>query len=375
MASAGILAAGLVLLAPAGVTAQASGSRAAQAALGWRITKIIGPVGGVSSVMSLTATGPQGAWETGITSASPNSFPAFRVEHWDGRGWHRLALPAFIRGTPTPTPASAVIGASSAANAWLFAVLQSRSNSAYMLHWNGSAWASARFPDFTEVLSFAVFTTTNAWAFGATVLSSKPFVLHFNGHRWARVAVPLLPFFVSAPSPTDIWASGPSATTFAAGLMHWNGRAWRTLALPRLRLPRGVRIAGVSILAVGARSLWAYAGFSKGQGTYPGAALLHWNGRAWRQVRVPFAIEQPGLIAADGHGGLWLTGYPPGPVQYFFHDSSSGHWSRQPVPSVTGDSAQLSALSQIPGTASLWAAGLLLRGDGTDQGVILKFGP
>jgi hypothetical protein len=126
--------------------------------------------------------------------------------------------------------------------------------------------------------------------------------------------------------------------------------------------------------------VWADAILTSGEGVAPGSVLLHWNGQAWSQVTVPYPTDQPGSLAQDGHNGIWLSVYGDATenyTPYLVHDSH-GHWSRVAVPTVPGDAnTQLSMLSWIPGTRSVWAVGETFpvdNPDGVSQGVILKYG-
>lgn len=126
--------------------------------------------------------------------------------------------------------------------------------------------------------------------------------------------------------------------------------------------------------------MWADAYLSQGMGIANGTVLLHWNGRAWSRISVPYPTSQPGPLTQDGHGGVWLSGYGTASTNfraYLYHDNG-GHWSRVAVPAAASSTTQLSALSAIPGGHSVWAAGESLPNpnpSGTSQGVILKYGP
>jgi hypothetical protein len=75
--------------------------------------------------------------------------------------------------------------------------------------WNGSRWASFRFPGEVRTYAAAVFSRTDVWAFGeifnASSASSRPYVVRFAGRRWLRVPSPLVPQDAAAVAPNDIW--------------------------------------------------------------------------------------------------------------------------------------------------------------------------
>ena len=89
---------------------------------------------------------------------------------------------------------------------------------------------------------------------------------------------------VSATSASNAWAVGfiggsPQQTL----IQHWNGTAWKQAATPDPG-PVGNILGGVS--AVSASDAWAVGGAYLADGTTQ-KLVLHWNGRAWKQVTVP----------------------------------------------------------------------------------------
>ncbi len=65
---------------------------------------------------------------------------------------------------------------------------------------------------------------------------------------------------------------------------------------------------------------------------------------------LPWRVD-PRSIAADGHGGLWLSALGLNGQPYAVHRTASGRFSRTPI------STFLFGLALIPGTASLWGVG------------------
>jgi hypothetical protein len=130
------------------------------------------------------------------------------------------------------------------------------------------------------------------------------------------------------------------------------------------------------LAAVTPRDVWLLGIPGSSQNIVPGAILLHWNGTAWTQVTVPYpATLQPGPLAQDGHGGVWLTAFDSKLHRYFMYHDAGGTWSRVQVPSIPGYTTTPLALSWIPGTGSLWAAGFAGNAQSKIRGLILKYGP
>ena len=371
----------LVLASMLGLAAGVVPAADAATVPGWRIVTTFGPPGGGSQVMSVAAVSATDAWLAGGTCANPCGSIAFIFRHWNGRSWHQLPAPSGVF-SPSAALSSAVVGASPGASAWAFAGISATNDYTVALHWTGARWARYRFPDWSAINAAAVFSRTNAWAFGEKIIPKfRPYVARYNGSRWRTVSVPVLPQDASALSAGNIWAVGPTTRSLAKpfrsrlyALMHWTGRAWRTIGFPKLRLPVGATVAGTHLVALSSRDVWADALLGKGEGAYPGAVLLHWNGKRWNRVRVPYATFSLTSLTQDGHGGLWISATnASGAVAYLYH-YRGGHWARQRVPSEGhGSSSQLNALSWSRGANFGWAGGLTLPGDGSSQGILLKY--
>jgi hypothetical protein len=96
---------------------------------------------------------------------------------------------------------------------------------------------------------------------------------------------------------------------------------------------------------------------TSGQGQ---VTIEHWDGQSWQEVALPPVT----LPAGDS--------LQPDP--YLVHDVN-GRWSRVAVPAAKGYTTQLSMLSWIPGTRSVWAAGNTVQSiNGLSRGIILKNG-
>jgi hypothetical protein len=347
---------------------------------GWRIVATFGPPGGASQVLSVAAVSAKNAWLVGTTCPSSCGQADFIFRHWNGRSWRQLRGPSGVFSPSTPM-SSAVVGASSAASAWVFAGISATNDYTVALRWTGGRWAKFRFPDWSQINATAVFSRTNTWAFGEEIIPKfRPYVARYNGRHWRTVPVPVLPEDASALSPGDIWAVGPTTRSLAKplsprvyALMHWTGRAWRTIGFGKLRLPSGATVAGAHVVALRSRDVWVDAMLGKGMGAYPGAVLLRWNGKRWARVRVPYQTFSLSNLTQDGQGGLWISAtVASGAISYLYH-YRSGHWARQRVPSEKGSTSELNTLSWSRGASFGWAGGVTVAGDGSSQGILLKY--
>jgi hypothetical protein len=347
----------------------------------WRVwTTTGGPSGDYAS---LSATGPGNVWVTG--TVGKNS--ALTIRHWNGSAWSALSLPVPV-SPPEGTWYHEVVGTSSATNAWEFASLATFSASyTEAMHRSGGTWTTARQNGGGGVAAALVFSASNAWQFRYNV-SSHP-ALHYNGHTWSPVPVPVIPWAaapgatVSATGPSDIWAVGaPAAHQYSPQLQPavYNGKAWKTLPLAGLGLGSQEYLFNPAILAQSTSSAWLYTGTQKfephaGINQTSKIILAHWTGSSWQRVTIPGGTANGGVLASDGHGGLWLTNITLAGVDEFLH-YHAGTWSRTPVPAVKGyPRAYVQALVLVPGTTSMWAAGSVGTTNGTQsQAALWKLG-
>jgi hypothetical protein len=353
-------------LVPAAALA-APGPAASATSAGWQIEKTFGLGTTIFSVSGVTASD---AWLAGLSASG-----GLLVQHWNGKAWGPIATPASLNGNSV---GNAVI-AGAGKTVWAFDDEGNATSNAVALRRTARGWTSYQFPDDSLVNAAAVFGPTNAWAFGEIFFPEvSAYVRHFNGSKWTAVSTPVVPNDASAVSAGDIWTVGQTVKSlgspdqvFAAA--QWTRGKWRLLNFPRLRLPKGVFVTFPEVAALGSANVWVDFSLQKGMGAYPGAILLHYNGRKWTQVRVPykstFALTN---LAADGHGGIWIAATTDsGQHQYVYH-LLAGRWSREQMPSARGDETQVEAIAERPGATQAWAAGdMMPTGGGIPEGVLL----
>jgi hypothetical protein len=163
-----------------------------------------------------------------------------------------------------------------------------------LAHWDGHAWTEATvaaLPSHGYLTGITTFKG-GAWAVGAsgthpngTPGLHKPLIMRLTGSTWTRA-----PYSnksgghltaVAASSPANAWAVGSVMDDAGDGpqlIVHWNGRAWQQVKYPAL--PATGFLTGVATTS--RDNAWAVGN------TYPGAIfILHWNGKRWRLVRAP----------------------------------------------------------------------------------------
>ena len=148
-----------------------------------------------------------------------------------------------------------------------------------------------------------------------TALLTRPYAEHWNGHGWTATTVPLASVYsgqtaqlngVAEVAAGDGWAVGtvsdPSSLASKTLAYHWNGSTRQRVPAPNPAGPtQGNELAAVAARAT--NDVWA----AGGDGGYPEASLvLHWNGSAWAQVRVPSIGALDAVTVASA--SVWVAG-------------------------------------------------------------------
>ncbi len=365
-----------------------AGAVAAAPALGavtpsWRVTHVDKLP---SSLNVVAATGPRDAWAAGFQCDSPSDCTPtpLLVAHWDGTAWRTMAAPGGLGGL-APGQFAAAVAASSPANAWVFAdAARGPVDYTVAQHWTGKGWAKpVAFQARAAIRTAVTSGPRDAWAFGQLLAAQpQPYVVHYTGAKWARIPFPLDAQAASALSAGDIWVvgswvgkAGKGSSPF--GVEHWTRGGWHKVAVPPLSLPKGAAVQASNVVADGPGDVWAAGFLGAGMGVAPGIVLLHWNGKAFTRIPVPYPVTSPFALTGDGAGGFWLsaTQFAKASFTNYLYHYSGGHWTRIPVPNEPENLTQVSAMAAIPGTRSVWATGAQTRtsgGTGQPQGIILK---
>jgi hypothetical protein len=361
----GILAAGLV-------PAQAA------AAPGWRVAAIVGaradvthpqPLDVAQHYPGLVSTGRRDAWSLWNT-CTPAQKCATVLEHWNGSKWS-ARRPAALEKLRFPDG----IGASSAGNVW---VIGGKSANNAAVHWNGRTWSRHAVPSWvvrtSQVgdlpISVAAFGSSDVWVFS---FAGRPDSLtrvaaRYNGHRWVKMHLPDAPNAVSAVSRTDMWAVGQSASHPGRSvLMHWNGKSWRTRTIPASLAASGDQFFARQVTATGPHAAWVQIDAAKPGAKTGSQFLAHWNGKTWRRVAKPAGTVGLDDLTADGNGGVWVVSQNPSGKQAFYHHTG-GRWIRSAVPVPQWATFNgLNAMTHVPGTTSVLAAGQLFPTGGQGE--------
>jgi hypothetical protein len=359
--------------------AQAAGTaRAAAPAPHWRIVAAFPKL---SSIDDLAASGPNSAWAVQNCTKPCASVNGVLLRHWNGKTWQAEPQPANAKHTGNAEPLLAT--APGSPDVWAVYNEYDHKTRALVAEWTGKAWAHPTvFPVGTNFQGLTA-TGSTLWAFGSRQeFGNTPYVVRFTGKSWSQAPSPgsaFGPWTAVARSASDIWAQAlPSGGGIGLQFSHWTGARWVKQAVPPA--PKGSPGAYGGLrgdLAVsGQDNVWGfgYFEFKTGSTDY---WLVHWNGKAWSNVKVPFALSPTyiaGPLGPDGHGGAWLAAIPPKTArEYLYHVTAAGHWTRVPIPTLKGTTGTyIAGFAAIPGTSSVYAYGRAAVGGG-QQGVILKY--
>lgn len=334
--------------------ATARAPQATVAAAGcWRLVAgdHFGAPSNASGYSAVLAPGRHDAWVFGGTNPGGVSTPV--AEHWNGHRWRTARLPGGL--------ASFISGASASAPGDIWAV---SSFGGYALHWNGARWSVARrWHPGPDAASATAISPADVWLFGTPRPGGHGAVSwNYNGRSWTPVAGPDSPVLrASAVSRRDILAI--TAAPGGGLVEQWRGTAWK-------RVRTGSVLAGTQlddVLAVSRHSVWIL-GNAPAQSPAGHVVLAHWNGRKWRRIEAP-GRAMPRRLAADGHGGVWVTATTLGArtESRLLHLSRSGRWTQVDIAYGLGNA--ISDLVLVPGSGALWGSGGFLTQAGGDTAI------
>lgn len=385
-----VLAGSAVALVGGMVPAQA-------ATTGWRPVATVSIRGHITLLTGVDAVTKRDAWAVGSAATPIDTRPVGIVEHWTGKSWRRVTLPAAVAKTWNRYNSLGlpVVGASSASNVWAFSQNLRQINGADgYLRLNGRNWTVGTLPGtrmasghLTIITATRVISTKDVWVFGgklnaaATTLSFTPYAAQYNGHKWTSKSVPGAGAVVgvSEISAGNMWAAigapqqfaGPGRAASTPSVAHWNGKAWAAAPV-QPTLPAGATLT--SILAARGGHVWIGGAATnvKGGTTELAAELA---GSTWNVSTLSatasgrdFALTS---MAPDGHGGIWAIGGDLTAASVRIWHFTGGAWTG---PTFGSFKRILFQLAAVPRTSSVWGVGAVPRGAGAD-GLIALVGP
>lgn len=360
----------------------------AAAAGGW--TAVAAPPSGQNAfLVAVASTSDSDAWAVGSVggAATTNLGSKALIDHWDGTGWSRSAVPAIA----DPTSALNAVSASGPGDAWAVGQMR-RQRYQFLplaLHWNGTAWSTVDIGALgsTEVLGVADISPTDAYAFGSLTHNGQ--AAHWDGTAWTTFSPPqpannnmgATLRAISADGPDDVWMVGSALEQIGADAyqnepysVHWDGRAWTLVPMPAVG--SGNVNAVNTLYGLKANSptdVWAVgtAGVIDSVGSYS-TLIEHWNGTAWSKVPSP-TVGTDALLhsvtTANASSDVWAVGEDvvPGTArrQTLTLQWNGSSWAVVPSPNAGGLSTTLSSVTTTPGASVVHAVGYSDAGSST----------
>jgi len=162
-------------------------------------------------------------WVAGSVEGGDFSQPW--ISHWDGTQWTDVGL--FDKQPPCKCSLYGMYF-SSADDGWAVG----GGEKTLVLHWDGSSWQTATWPDAYRLLAIDGIAADDIWAAGVAensdTASNPGLIFHWDGQTWTPYPVPAGAVWmdsVFAGSATDGWMAGD-------GLLHWTGSQWQAVASP-----------------------------------------------------------------------------------------------------------------------------------------------
>jgi Bacterial Ig-like domain (group 3) len=332
-----LVAAGVLAASLGGVPATGGAAAAPAAGQAPAVTPNPGLLDNV--LTGVSAVSGSDAWAVGYYHTATGAYKTL-ILHWNGRAWSKVK---------SPNPSQGGVGldelfgvsAVSGSDAWAVGEYTGFPANAYdtlILHWNGTAWTQVKSPNpsscpgtecgINVLDGVSALSGRSAWAVGeyqnSDGVTLNSLVLRWNGTAWKQVSTPNVPKLdrgldgVSAVSGSDAWAVGTEGVLgsafFSTLIMHWNGRAWSLVKSPSPGSAVGENfLRGVS--AVSGSDVWAAGSYAfdlnNPNPNEPDTLILHWNGKAWTQVKTPNPSstfnELNGVSALSG-SDAWAVG-------------------------------------------------------------------
>jgi hypothetical protein len=391
-----VLAGSAVALVGGVLPAQAAGT-------GWRPFAKISVKGDETLLTGVDAVAKGDAWAVGGATTSKGTKPVGIIEHWTGKAWQRVILPAAVakKWNANSGESFPVVGASSARNFWAFGQNLASSNAPDgYVRLSGRKWTAGTLPGtslasghLVIITATRVISSKDVWVFGGKLKATEssesfsPYAAQYNGHKWISKSVPGDGAIVgvSEISRGNMWAVIGTPQLFSAGggsglastpsVDSWNGKSWSENSASRTTLPAGASLD--SILAERGGHVWIGGGATNTKGgTTEFAAEL--SGSTWTVSTLPATASSSDYavtsMAPDGSGGVWaVAGGLEAPSLRIWH-LTGGTWTGPSTPSFGSSHRILFQLAAVPGTSSVWGAGAVAHGSSAD-GLIALVGP
>lgn len=339
------------------------------------------PVTGNAALTGVTAVDAHTTWAYGVGVTRPGRATEqtpLLLSHDDrdgAAGWRQVPVPAF---GDTSNQIGAV-DALSARDAWMVNNWEAGRGGILTHHWDGTAWTPVTAPVPAAKLSdgglldVSVRAADDAWAVGwVTIIDSerpnpdKPggviyethaeaVIEHWDGTSWRIVPAPDATGTwlnsVTALAEDDVWVSGYTDEDTPL-LQHWDGTAWTVYPVAY----QGINGELTDLEARGPDDIWAAGRVLLDEEDRGHGLVAHWDGTAWKQVRVPAGTGRVNDLSLTPTG-VAVVGEAPDGAPYALR-RAGGCWTALGVPGADPATAAGRSLSSVARTRQ----GLVLAG-------------
>ena len=236
----------------------------------------------VPDLYDVSALSPTDVWAVGSRGGyEPSSMPL--AAHWNGR---RLQVMRPFTPSSPHGELSAVV-AVARDDVWAVGIDGWGFGRPVVVHWNGRSWKVVPTPRQGwegELSDIAAFSADDVWAIGELNASpERPLLMRWNGQRWRvvdmRNVAPKASGLsaIGGTSSGDVWAVGEQGldavdlSGVSPLILHWDGRAWNDVAVPY----GGEAIRGIAVDAVSPHDVWTVYGSVVDNNS---DVVAHWKG-------------------------------------------------------------------------------------------------
>ncbi|MGW6025231.1 hypothetical protein [Streptomyces sp. NPDC055099] len=263
----------------------------------WTYDKVF-DAAGAGHLSDVTATAGDDIWVAGnatrgVSVSGDDAADDGFLLHYDGENWQRRPMPSAFGDSVYEARFDAVDS-----GGFLLTASLKNLNAPRTAHWNGTRWtALPELPDGRRATDVRAFAADDIW-----ILGGEGTAHHWNGTRWTVTPLPVTAVALDGVAPDDLWAvghqnvdetstRGPELTQPAAA--HWDGRAWKPVRMPDYHFPAPSPPEAQALLTdVVARAgddvrVYGEHTFNHGE-QHPEPAdadiRLRWDGIRWRKL-------------------------------------------------------------------------------------------
>lgn len=277
----------------------------------------------------LSMVSPTDGWAVGAIMDATNGPSASLILRFNHCRWTQV-------GTAYPNISLGSISMVSATSGWITGSLAGGGENV-LLKYSGGTWQRIHAPAIDALQGnlgeVRMLSATEGWivvgssrdAHGAIASS----LLHYTNGTWTSVTPPISWIDdIAVVGPNDAWISGRASDFGTTGaLAHYHNGQWT-----KVMVPGGTEMTRLT--AVSATDIWATGETPLNGNYYEGvekAAVLHYDGSAWKQVNVGASPRAQRIVVLGDHD-IWAFG-----VTHAANDPSIGNLTISLAQHQTGD--------------------------------------